>query len=684
MRLRIGVDTGGTFTDIVAVDQESGRIVTTKVPSTPDDPAVALRHGVAALRERFALPAQSVEVVAHGTTVATNALLEEHFEGLALLTTGGFRHVLEIARQSVPSGYGNSYFWIKPDRIVPLERVREVSERMTFIGEPLVPLEAASAEAAAEWCAAQGLTAVGICFLHAYANPAHEQAMAGALRDRLPQLAVSLSSEVLPEYREYERAVTTLVDAFVKPHVQGYIERAGAALEKDYPGRPFLVMTSNGGVVGAGRVPRKPVTTVLSGPAAGALGASQLALAAGYRNVITLDAGGTSTDVCLVEDGVPPLTTAGKVGRFPIKVPMIDIVSVGTGGGSIAALTPEGGLVVGPRSAGAVPGPLCYGRGGNEVTLTDANLVLGRIGPALLGGALQLDAPAAARGVERLAARMGLAPPRLAAGVVEIANWNQANAIRQLTVRKGLDPAASALVAFGGSGPMQAGRLMEILGISTTLIPSSPGTVSAFGLLTVDLRNEQVVTRVIPHGEIGSTPIEALYQHLEAAAKSELNADGIADPDTVFERSADMRYFGQASELRVPIPKGPWVAATTATALDAFHAAHARAYGYAYPGAHTVEFVNWRVTGVGRIPHGPPQPVRPNGTRPARQEHRQVFFEGHDFLETAVVARAELPMGETRAGPLVIEEFGSTTVVPPGIKVTVDPLLNLVLRRNAR
>ncbi len=681
MRLRVGVDTGGTFTDVVGVDQDSGRTFTTKVPSTPDDPAQGLLRGIDALLERFALPPAALEVIAHGTTVATNALLEERFQGLALLTTRGFRHVLEIARQSVPSGYGNSYFWVKPDRIVPLERVREVEERMTFIGEPLIPLDPASAEAAVQWCAQQSVTAVGICFLHAYANPAHEQAMGKLLRTALPNLAVSLSSEVLPEYREYERAMTTLLDAFVKPQVSIYLGHAQDALQDRYPGRPFLVMSSNGGVIGAASVPEKPVTTVLSGPAAGALGASFVARAAGHPNVITLDAGGTSTDVCLVEDGLPPLTTSGKVGRFPVKVPMIDIVSVGTGGGSIARVTPEGGLSVGPRSAGAIPGPVCYGRGGDQVTLTDANLVLGRIGPALLGGALPLDVGAAQRAIEALAGRADMEPVRLAAGIVEIANWNQANAIRQLTVRRGLDPAASVLVAFGGSGPMQAGRLMEILGMPRALIPSSPGTVSAFGLLTVDLRNEQVVTRVMAHTNVEPAQIDQLLARLEDAARAQLRADGVPDRDVTLERSADMRYFGQASELRVPLPAGRWDDAATAVALERFFAAHQRAYGYAYVSGQAVEFVNWRVSGIGRTAR-PPSHSSPDGDRRgAERDSRRVFFEGHDFLLTPVRARDVLSPGERLEGPVVIEEFGSTTIVPPGISAAVDGGYNLMLER---
>ncbi|HEU5370496.1 MAG TPA: hydantoinase/oxoprolinase family protein, partial [Ktedonobacterales bacterium] len=522
-RYRLGIDTGGTFTDIVAIDERSGTMATTKTPSTPSDPSRGLLDGVRKVLLQMGAAPEQVASVAHGTTVATNALLEERFTSLGLLVTRGFRHILEIARQSVPSGYGNSYFWVKPDRIVPLERVREATERLNWRGEVLTPLDEQDVREAARWFKAQGIIAVGVCFLHAYANPAHEQRARELFAEVYPDAFLSLSSDVLPEYREYERAMTTLVDAFVKPQVRDYINAAEGHLAEALEGAtsinvPFLIMKSNGGVVAAREVESQPITTVLSGPAAGALGASFIASATGFPDAITLDAGGTSTDVCLVNSGQPRLTTEGKIGRFPVKTPMIDIITVGTGGGSIAWIGPDGGLRVGPRSAGADPGPICYGKGGNEATLTDANLVLGRIPPHLLGGEVPLDAEAARRGLEPLAAKLGLDVLRLAAGMLELANWNQANAIRQITVKQGRDPRNYALVPFGGSGPLQTGRLLDLLGMRTAIVPPIPGVTSAFGLLVVDLRNDYVITRVQDASYFDPASTQEHYQRLEARA----------------------------------------------------------------------------------------------------------------------------------------------------------------------
>ncbi len=401
-RIRVGIDTGGTFTDVVAVDDVSGEIVTVKTPSTPHDPAEGFLTGVRKVLTAMAAGPDDLASVSHGTTVATNQLLEGDVPGLGFITTEGFEHLLEIARQSVPDGYGNSYFWVKPPRLVPASHVRTVAGRIDHTGAEVRPFNVDSARAAASWLRDQRVGAVGVCLLHSYANPEHEHRMREILAEVHPSAVVSLSSDVLREYREYERAMTTLVDAAVKPRVSAYVARLRRELDA-FTGRavPFHVMTSNGGVLSAGEAARQPVTTVLSGPAAGALGAALVSKAAGYQRVLTLDGGGTSTDVSVVLHGEPTLTTEGSVGAYPCKVPMIDIVTVGAGGGSIAWLSPEGALKVGPRSAGADPGPLCYGRGGTEPTVTDAHLVLGRIPPHLLGGEVPLDPPAARDGLGR-------------------------------------------------------------------------------------------------------------------------------------------------------------------------------------------------------------------------------------------------------------------------------------------
>jgi N-methylhydantoinase A len=661
MAVRVGIDTGGTFTDLVVLD-ESGRATRFKVPSTPDDPARALVEGVSRISGEIAS-------IAHGTTVATNAMLEQRFADLALFTTRGFRHVLEIARQSVPSGYGNSYFWVKPDRIVPLERVREVTERLDFRGSVVTPLDEDDARAAARWAREAGIAVAGICFLHSYADATHERRMREILLEEHPSCVVSISSEVWPEYREYERAVTTLVDAFVKPHVSGYVERAAARLHEQAPGAPLLIMKSNGGVLPAAAVLRRPIATALSGPAAGALGASWLALQAGFERVITIDTGGTSTDVCLVEGAEPRLTKEGRIGQFPVRLPMIDIVSVGTGGGSIAWAGPDGGLRVGPRSAGAAPGPIAYGRGGRQPTVTDAALVLGLLPDELAGGSIRLHHDLAEAGLDRLAAQLGLARQRLADGILELSAHNQANAVIQLTVKRGVDPSADALVAFGGAGPLQAARIAEILGLRTVVVPPSPGNVSAFGLLAVDLKDDYVTTLVLRDDAIDLAAIEALYRKLEAAAGDSLAEQGVAPERIALVRSVEARYLGEAHELSLPVAG----AFDPAAAVAAFHDAHERAYGYAYRVGETIEFVNWKVTGLGLIDRPSLEPASPAGPGAVASTGTRGGY--------SLYRREELPAGFRGVGPAIVEEYGSTTVVESGFGFEVDGFGNLVLRR---
>ena len=523
--LRIGIDTGGTFTDIVCVDDRSGAMRVTKVSSTPANPAVALVRGVHAILGQWGAGVDDLAVLAHGTTVATNALLQGEIAGLGLIVTDGFRHILEIARQAVPEGYGNSYFWVKPERIVPLRYVREVGGRLNFLGEELRPLDEASVRAAARFFRDAGIQAVGICLIHSYANPAHERRAAAIVREEYPDCTLSLSCDVLPEYREYERAVTTLVDAFIKPHMSRYLDRIRDELGPELNKKPFLVMQSSGGVASPDQVMRKPITTALSGPAAGALGSAVIAEIAGFPDLVTLDAGGTSTDLCLIEGAKPKITNGGRVGRFPVRIPMLDIKTIGTGGGSIAFISREGKLRVGPRSAGAVPGPMCYPNGGDEPTITDANLVLGRLPPALIGGDIKLDV-ARARGAasKALAARLpgNLSAEQLADGIIEIANWDQANAIRQMTIQRGIDPGAFALLSFGGSGPAQSAAVMELMGMKTTIVPPNPGNLSAFGLLAVDWRTDHIVTKVMHEETIDLPGVAAIYASLEAEGRATL------------------------------------------------------------------------------------------------------------------------------------------------------------------
>ncbi|MBJ7598291.1 MAG: hydantoinase/oxoprolinase family protein [Candidatus Dormibacteraeota bacterium] len=665
LAVRVGIDTGGTFTDVVFLDAE-GNFTRLKLPSTPGDPARALIEGLG--RALAGSGGARLEAVAHGTTVATNAMLEQRFQSLALITTRGFRHVLEIARQSVPSGYGNSYFWVKPERIVPLERVREVTERLDYRGRVITPLDEDDARGCAKWLRDAEIGVAGICFLHSYANPAHERRLQEILLEENPELVLSLSCEVWPEYREYERTVTTLVDAFVKPHVSGYLGRAQDRLREDAPGVPLLIMKSNGGVMPAAAVAERPISTALSGPAAGALGASWLARQAGFRRVITIDTGGTSTDVCLVEDAEPQLTRDGRIGPFPVRVPMIDIVSVGTGGGSIAWIGPEGGLRVGPRSAGADPGPMAYGRGGDQPTVTDAALYLGSLPETLVGGDVPLRLELASRGIRRIGEALGIDAQAAAAGILQLSAHNQANAVQQLTVKRGIDPAGDTLVAFGGAGPLQACDIAAILGLETVLVPPAPGNVSAFGLLAVDLKDDYVTTLVRRHDEVDADEMAETFARLEAAALASLRAQGVGDERIRLLRSVDVRYLGEAHEISIDTG-GRFDAGL---AERAFHDAHERVYGYAYREREVVEFVNWKVSGVGLIDRPPLKPP-PGGGEPRRQAGRAGGPPRY--------CRDDLPAGFRVEGPVVVDEYGSTTVVNPDFDLEVDRFGNLVLRR---
>lgn len=691
-RIRIGIDTGGTFTDVVALDERSGRLVTTKTPSTPANPADGFLDGLAKVLGLLGATGADVSSVSHGTTVATNRLLEGKVDRLGFITTEGYEFMLEIARQAVPDGYGNSYFWVKPPRIVPADAVRTVAGRMDFQGNEIRPFDEDGAVAAARWYRDRGITTLGVCFLHSYANDAHELAMREVLRREHPEAVVSISSEVLREYREYERSMTTLVDAAVKPSVSTYVSTIHARLDEVAPGVPFSIMKSNGGVLSADEVVHQPITTVLSGPAAGALGAGLIARRAGFGKVLTCDGGGTSTDVSVVLDGEPTLTTEGTVGAYPSKIPMIDVVTVGAGGGSIAWISPEGTLKVGPQSAGAEPGPLCYGKGGTEPTITDAHVMLGRIPPHLLGGEIPLDLDAARRGIHEVAQRLGLDPVHCATGILEISAWNQANALRQVSVKRGLDVRDFTLATFGGSGSLLACRLVDILDLAGVLVPQNPGNVSAFGLLTVDVKNDYVQTMVARHDSLDHSAVQNAFDQLTERAAEALAAEGFSPQEQRFVRTADLRYFGQAFEVRVSAPEGSVDAAYAARVAEAFHAEHRARYGYDFRDEPTqqVEWVNLRVTGIGPITRPQLQRLEssedPGGQDttdpPKTSAHRDVCFDaGAGFVTTPVYWRPDLRAGDSLIGPAVIEEFGSTLPVHPGFTVRVDDLGNLVLTR---
>jgi N-methylhydantoinase A len=678
---RVSVDTGGTFTDVIGIDGSTGEIHVVKTPSDREDPSRALMSGVEKVLSSAGLGFDDLEMVVHGTTTATNAVLEHEFGGIGLLVTQGFRHIIEIARQSVPDGYGNSFFWVKPPRIVPLDLVREVPERLTFEGEVLRELDEEAVLSAAQELVDSGVTRLGVCLLHSYANPAHERRVGELLELKFPDLFVSLSSTVLPEYREYERAMTTLLDAMVKPYCRTYLKRAEEGLRAVSGEVPFLIMQSNGGVVSARAAGEKPVTMLLSGPAGGVLGAIESARGAGLSDIITLDVGGTSTDVALIEDLKIRLTSETVIEGYPVKVPMIDIATVGTGGGSLAWVGPNGALKVGPKSAGAVPGPACYGRGGVLPTVTDAAAVLGRFPDTLVGGDLVLAKSAAHEAFTAFGKHWGLSAEEAAAGVLEVAVSGQVAGIRQVSTLKGRDPGAYTLVAFGGAGPLLAAEVADFLGMRQVLVPPNPGNLSAFGLQVTDVKRDYVKTFVRQVTDEVSDDVSQVWAELEQHGVDELAGEGIKATAVNLIRGADLRYVGEGYEVSVTVPAETAPADCLTEVAVAFHQEHERVYGFSYEAKQDIEIVNLRVQAIGLLHRPAATKAVPKGGDVAPSSQRSIYWRGASWTTCNIYDRDQLGAGSSVHGPCVVEEYGATVVVPEGWVAKVDGYGNLIMRR---
>ncbi|MEV1174971.1 hydantoinase/oxoprolinase family protein [Nonomuraea sp. NPDC049784] len=667
--MRLGVECGGTFTDLVLLD-DAGRLAATgKVFSTPSDPSLAVLEAISHLE---AVDLSGAPLL-HGSTVATNAVLERKGPRLGLIVTQGFRDVLELQRHDRDVMYDLHYR--KPRPLVRRELVREVPERLDVTGKPLVALDEPAVREAVAELAGLGVTSIAVCFLHSYRNPAHEQRVREIAGELAPALDVSLSSEVVAEFREYERASSTTVDAFVKPTVDGYLSRLERSLADRGMGE-LSMMQSNGGVVPAAYVRQRPIHVLLSGPAAGVAGAVAVAAAAGLADIVTMDMGGTSTDVCLVTGGRPQITTESMIDRIPVKLSMVDIATVGAGGGSIVGLDPGGMLQVGPRSAGADPGPACYGRGGTAATVTDANVTRGLIRPGhFLGGRHALDPEAAISSLKALARELERTPAQLAEDVFRIANVAMAGAIRLVSTERGHDPRDHTLVAYGGAGPLHAAAVADELGITSVLVPPHAGLMSAYGLLSSDFQRRFAVTRVADLAELAPEELDEVFAELLAEARAEIATQGVDPGGVVAEFELDLRYRGQGFELTVPVPQG----VSPEEAAGLFHEAHALRYGHSTP-AKAVQVVTYRLTL--RVPREdtalPAVPVE----GPARREDLPVVIGGEE-RSCAFLWRESLPPGFTAEGPAVVEEETATTYVPPGWTATVDPATNLLLTREA-
>jgi N-methylhydantoinase A len=682
MGLRIAIDTGGTFTDIVAIDEHSGQMTATKTPSTPEDPSLGLVEGVSKVLKAAGGEPADVHMLLHGSTVATNAVLEHKFDGLGLLVTKGFRHLIEIARQSVPDGYGNSFFWVKPRRLVPLHLVREAPGRLRFDGSEIEPLDEAAVIAGVRELVEDGVRCIAVCLLHAYANDAHEKRVGELIAQHFPDVFVSLSSVVLPEYREYERAMTTLIDVLVKPYCRTYLQRAADKIRATSGNIPFLIMQSNGGIVKHSTAGERPVTMLLSGPAAGVLGSVHTAQLAGYRDILTIDVGGTSTDVSIIENHQPRYTSTAMVESYPVKTPMLDIVTVGSGGGSIVWTDSYGQLKVGPQSAGANPGPICYGKGGSKPTVTDAAVALGRLPAALVGGEIALDAAAARQAFVTLGQQLGFDPDELAAGALEIAAANQVFGIRQVTTVRGREPGDYAMVAFGGAGGLFATEVADFLGIGTVISPPDPGNLCAFGLHVCDVTRDYIRTLVRRQSAADAEDILSAWGELERLGFSDIRAEGISKDSIAIQFVADVRYFGEGHEVHVEIPEGLAGRAMLDFMWEEFHDVHDRTFGFNYRGQQDVELVNLRVRAVGRQSRPQIKAIESVQSDAAPFDERRVYWRATGWIDVPLFHRAELALDQHIAGPAIIEEYGSTIAMPPGWSLRTDRYRNLILKHD--
>ncbi|MPZ88254.1 MAG: hydantoinase/oxoprolinase family protein [Nitriliruptorales bacterium] len=677
--IRVGVDTGGTFTDFAFLDEATGEITIAKVSSTPSDLSLAVLDGL----ESSGMDPSAAASFCHGTTVGTNALLEERGADAALVITEGFRGVYEAMEQARP--YGRSLFdidYVKPRLLVPQSRTVEVPERVAADGTVLRPLDTDAVRAALAPLRVRPPQSVAVCLLFAFLHPEHERTVAEVISEELPGAEISLSSEVLPQIREYYRLSTTVINAYLVPLLSGYLGRLGEQLsDRGVQTRQRYVMQSNGGTSSFSHTARKAVSTILSGPAGGVTAGMALLEAIGERNAVTFDMGGTSCDVALIRDGAAALSTMGIIDGRHVAVPMMDINTVSAGGGTIARVDELGALEVGPRSAGADPGPACYGCGGELPTVTDANAVLGYLEDgARMGADLRLDRSLAERAVRmHVAEPLGLSPMQAAEGIVRIVNTKMEEAIKAISTMRGHDLRAFTLLAFGGAGPVHAGAMMADLGMTATVVPLHAGVFSSLGLLMADVRHDYVTSRLERVEDLDAAEADGVLDSLAQAARKELRDEGFAEDDIDVQYGVDLRYEGQGYELTVPSPPALRSDEGLARLREAFDALHRERFGHAAPDS-PVEVVSYRVTGIGRTPQGRFPTTEPTGRgiAGALAGSRRARFQGID-VDCPVYRRALLDVGERIAGPCIVEQPDATVVVNPGQEATVDRFRNLVI-----
>lgn len=684
MSYRIGVDVGGTFTDVCMFDQEKGDAMIYKLPSTPWDPSEAIAKGIQETMDKNQVSPQAVAYLAHGTTVATNATLERKGSKTGIITTKGFRDLIELARQTRASLYDTQVE--KPIPIIFRRMRKEVDERIAYDGSVFRPLNVQEVERIVDELKAEGVVSYAVCLLHSYINPDHERVIKEIIQNRHPEAYISISSEVLPEIREYERMTTTALNSYIGPIVGKYANLFKKRVKDMGMNLIPYINQSNGGLMSIEMTFNNPIRTALSGPAAGVTGATYITKLAGLDRIITFDMGGTSTDVCLVENNSPKLTTSKAIADFPVKVPMTDVIAVGAGGGSIAWLDNGGMLKVGPESAGAYPGPVAYGRGGEVPTVTDANVVLHRLNPkTILGGKMQIDESAAFRTIEeKLAKPMGLSVVDVAEGIIKVVNSNMERAIRLVSVERGFDPREFVMVAFGGAGPLHAARIAENLDINRVMIPSNPGILCAIGLLASDIRSDYVKTGICDFTLDNAVKMNTNFQALVDEGDGWLDAEKIPQYQKQLIKHADMRYFGQNFELTIPIAFEEIRGDNIDKIKALFHDTHKREYGYCNEKA-SIQIVNYRVTALGKVSTIKLREHEIEGlsAEQAIINVRAVFFEeSRGYTMTNIYHRDALKAGNMLSGPAIIEQMDTTIVIPPGHTARVDSYLNILISRS--
>lgn len=677
MSLRVGVDTGGTFTDLVAFTEEDGGLLVHKVSSTPDDPGRAILQGLEELLTKAGATMADISYFAHGTTVGTNALLTGNGVTTGLITTRGFRDLLELGRGRRPEMYNPQAD--KPVPLVPRDLRLEVSERVRYNGEVETPLDESEVRAAVRTLQDRGVESIAVCFLYSFLTPDHERRVGEIIAEEFPEAYISLSCDVLPEFREYERLSTVVTNAYVGPVVHRYLDRLQLKLQENGLRVTPHVTQSNGGVIPFDTAKELPVRLVLSGPSTGVVGAAQIGAATDVPDIITFDVGGTSSDVSLVQNGRPEVTSGMEVDGRPIRSSMLDILTVGAGGGSIAWIDSGGLLRVGPQSAGAFPGPACYGHG-TAPTVTDANVVLQSLNPEhLLNGQMKISQDAARAAVDTVARPLGLSTEEAALGILRVVTANMARALRVVSVQRGYDPRDYALVPFGGAGPLHSSRLARELGITTVLVPETPGAQSAMGLLMTDIKTDFMRTRIVPVGTQDVGALAEVFADLEHQADVWFAEEGVAEGDRRVIRRAELRYHGQNFELPIELPAGDVTAQTVREMLRTFEQAHERVYGY-YQENAPVEAVTFRVEASGVTPQVALHAAADEGEDPSAAVvgQRDMYTDtALGFQSSPVYDRTLLRPGNTVSGPAVIEQMDTTTVLLPGDACQVDSHGNL-------